>query len=111
MRGSDYPGLMAVMTGLGSGLSARLVAGCTWDETAVRAATGLAAGWLLTAGVVSTVRRTRRRQRRAADAAVDLAERPLTDAMATEAMQEATAQPELSAQDAAQLVSRMMRKP
>lgn len=108
MRVSDYPLRVAVLTGCGSGVGARLLADCTWSETAWRAGIGLAAGWVLARGALLMLHRAQQAAQ-SAMAQVDLAENPLTDAMVAKAQEQAMG-PQ-AVEHAAQIVSRMMHEP
>lgn len=105
-RHAEYPLLLALAVGLACGLTAAVVARCEAPQALLRALLGAAAAWLLTALVRTLLAQTRRLAPPAA--VVDLAEQPLTMAMADEAKQEAQ-EPELSAQEAARAVSRMLK--
>ena len=109
MQGSRYPLLVAAVVGCAGGLAALLLADCTFAEAAWRAAVGMSAGWLL-ARLAQTALQQLSRTRRAAAPPIDLAENPLTEEMVAEAKHEAMGST-VAAQDAAQIVSRMMKQP
>ena len=69
----------------------------------------MSAGWLL-ARLAQTALQQLSRTRRAAAPPIDLAENPLTEEMVAEAKHEAMGST-VAAQDAAQIVSRMMKQP
>ncbi len=105
-RGAEYPLLLALAVGLACGLTAAVVARCEAPQALVRALLGAAAAWLLT--VLARALLTQARRLTQPAAVIDLAEQPLTAAMADEAKQEAQ-EPEISAQEAARAVSRMLK--